>query len=431
MIYESEKVRSLGGVGWMSRKNQKKRKQRDYNLWNQIFSPKWVYQLIKTYDLDKGIKKLFFRTFIFFLLTTIILDAPQVASRDLESHSRRTKYKALTGIPTVSHSSICARLNRLPPVALDELLTHAQDYARQQIHAKSQTLPRMKAFDTTTWSVTHQHFDWAAHNGKRAAARFVFVMNYKTGLPERIVDASSSTSDNVVFEEVISQTRCGTIWVFDRGYSRLETIKRIVQRQGHFITRWSTSYSWIWLKKRQLRKDGLLTNGWVIIADEIGWVGASGNPGRAIYRRIICQHLETGKTFIIFTDLRKPRAAKLVEMYVLRWPIEVTFRHIKSSLKTMHFPSRSPHGLHNWLVIVALAIIFIDLLAHSAADNRLRGPMTPQYPFRESRRLTQELIENELFFDVFYTSKETFSSPKSLEMESEIFLMNTGAEALY
>jgi hypothetical protein len=279
----------------------------------------------------------------------------------------------------------------------------------------------MKVFDTTTWSVAKEHFEWAANNGKRGAVRFVFVMDGRTGLPERLVDASMSTSDNDVFANVVGTTRPGTVWVFDRGYSRLETMKGITQARGHFITRWNASYKWRRIKKRTLDPDEKLSEEWEIITDEIGVVGAADNPGQMVCRRITCQRRHTSiashatsnpstapkssqkpstddQTFTILTDIRQARPAKLVRMYIARWPIEVMFRHIKSSLGTVHFPVRSPKGIHNFLVLLCLSLIMIEVLGEPKTRPSSQGAFQSyQYPFREYWRRTQTLIENEAF----------------------------------
>ena len=82
-------------------------------------------------------------------------------------------------------------------------------------------------------------------------------------------------------------------------------------------------------------------------------------------------------------------------MYLLRWSIEVIFRHIKSSLGVVHFPVHSLAGVHNWLVIVALSVIFVDLLAVPARSQPVTNLIRPHYPFRTYWRTVNVQLENE------------------------------------
>lgn len=364
----------------MSKKSKVITSKRFSRTFRRVFSKKYLKKLVRAHTIDQHSKKLFFSGFLTFMVLIILLRPKGTALRDLETYSQAKFIQELSGMPAAAHSSIGERLKKIPVEMMDQLLERAQKELGKRYRWKEPLFPRVKIFDTTTFSVSPKHFEWAANNGKRNAARFVFVMDHKSGGIGKIIDAHETTSDNSVFETVVKNTRPGLTWVFDRGYNRLTTLKGIVKKRGHFITRWSGSFSWTVKSRRKISKDDQLTDGWEIIADEIGTAGADSNPGQMTGRKITCRHPDKKDLFIIFTDIMKAHANRLVKMYVARWPIEVYFRHVKSTLGTLHFPSRSPEGIHNWLVLVALSILLIQDITfkrHKKEKERLNATGFP------------------------------------------------------
>lgn len=366
-------------------------------VFRRVFPNKYLKKLTGNHAIDRYSRKLFFTGFLIFMLLVILLRPKGTALRDLQTNSKAKFYQEMSGMPAAAHSSIGERLKKIPVEVMDQLLERAQREFKRQYHWKEPLFPRVKIFDTTTFSVSPEHFEWAANNGKRAAARFVFVMDHKTGGITKIIDAHETTSDNTVFETVVKGTRPGLTWVFDRGFNRLSTLKGITDKKGHFVTRWSGSFSWKIKSRRKISKDDRLTGGWEIVADEVGIAGADSNPGQMIGRKITCRHPGKKEPFIVFTDLMDAHANRLVKLYVARWPIEVFFRHVKTTIGSIHFPARSVEGVHNWLVLIALSILFVQILTFNRdnkEEERLNGE---NYSFITRCRETWLIIMNEFY----------------------------------
>lgn len=367
----------------------------------KVYPKHFLCQQIKRFHVDRYVRKLFFANFVLFLIVVVLVRPSCLTTRELEAKSQQCYIQHITGMPAAAHSSIAKRLTRLPPDLMDTMLDRAQQYLKSQCHWKTPIFPRLKVFDTTTWSVSTKHFDWAANNGKRNAARFVFVMDQHTGGIERIIDAHMSTSDNDVFEAVIQGMRRGETFVFDRGYNRFTTLKRIVQRGGHFVTRWKKNYRWKGRKRRKLPVNTTLQDQWQLVSDTVGTAGTKDNPGQMEARRIVCRHPATKthpeKWFILWTDLMHVKAKNIVQMYVARWPIEVFFRHIKSKLRTVHFPTRSPAGVHNWLVVIALSVVFMLIMTSSHHQDRVKSLGERSFPFLFYWRQLEVQFMNEAF----------------------------------
>jgi len=122
-------------------------------------------------------------------------------------------------------------------------------------------------------------------------------------------------------------------------------------------------------------------------------------------RRIVCYRPAKDKrpaqSFVIWTDRLDLKAKKLVKMYVARWSIEVFFRHLKSNLRTVHFPTRSPIGVHNWLVVIALSIVFMLIMTSSESKGRIKSLGEQSFPFLSRWRQLEIQLMNEAFANRF------------------------------
>ena len=93
------------------------------------------------------------------------------------------------------------------------------------------------------------------------------------------------------------------------------------------------------------------------------------------------------------TDERNIAANKIITMYVYRWPIEVMFRHIKTNLHIIHFPSHDPQGVRNWMLFVILSILFIQFMTLEGRSDYTISIMARKSKFKPLIRETQIKID--------------------------------------
>ena len=117
-------------------------------------------------------------------------------------------------------------------------------------------------------------------------------------------------------------------------------------------------------------------------------------------RRITCRNKKDGSTFVVMTDERNWAANKIVTMYVYRWPIEVLFRHIKTNLNVIHFPSHDPQGVRNWMLFVMLSLIFVLTVTLDGRSDYRISLMARNSQFKPLLRLTQILIDSWMIIEI-------------------------------
>ena len=108
----------------------------------------------------------------------------------------------------------------------------------------------------------------------------------------------------------------------------------------------------------------------------------SDHTNRLIIRKITCRIFSGRKKFTVITDDRSLTAAKVIHMYVYRWSIEVLFRHLKSSLHLIPFPSYDRKTVQVWSLFVLLNVLCIELLGFPLDDRHKVSLMTKFSPFK-------------------------------------------------
>jgi IS4 transposase len=77
--------------------------------------------------------------------------------------------------------------------------------------------------------------------------------------------------------------------------------------------------------------------------------------------------LELAEYFILWTSLKKLRAAEVLELYRLRWQIELVFKRMKSILGLGHLPKKDPLSAQAWLEGKLFVGLLIERMVDAAA----------------------------------------------------------------
>ena len=190
----------------------------------------------------------------------------------------------------------------------------------------------------------------------------------------------------------------GQLWLADRGYSNANSIAHAVAGGAHVLIRFAFG------PLPLFEEDGrnVDVRAWVLGGTKVGssrerrvWVHpkepAKTAPieGRLIAFRlpddkaedarkrlyeehkksdVTAEMLETAAYVVLFTTVPRERlsAAKLVELYRLRWQIELNFKRDKSIAGLDKLPSQLPETIHCWICTKLLGIELARRLAEPA-----------------------------------------------------------------
>ena len=348
----------------------------------------------KSFGLDTNKIKIFFRSFCIFIVLAIINQSKNLSLRDLESLSKKKSMQMLSGQQSISHTSIAENLKSIPSQCLRSILEQVSSLFKSKLQYKRLFPKGMKVFDVTSYSVSAKHYAWAAKRQSRANLRFLFLMDSNSGTPDSIIDASSNLNDNKVFGKAIEVANRGRYFVFDKGFNSFTIFKKLLKNGQHFITRWKKNYVFEKLLNRKINLNQKLEGDWILETDEVGILGKNEKNKGITVRKITCRNVKTNDSFIVMADDRQLPANKIVQMYAYRWPIEVYFRHIKSNLHIIHFPSHDQNGVMNWMLLTIISIIKIQLMANESYDKSEINLMFRKTPFKPIIRIAQQIIDH-------------------------------------
>jgi hypothetical protein len=190
------------------------------------------------------------------------------------------------------------------------------------------------------------------------------------------------------------EVKANDLFIGDRAYGRYNGMKYILDNGGNFISRYKnrafTLYNTAGVKYNLLEKLKPMKVGQCLEIKSIIRTG-KGNamPIRVIalkksrqqadlsVRKAIMEQKKKQRTInpetidyhryiILLTSLpKKIKADEILELYRLRWQIEITFKHLKSIFGLGHLPKEDEESARSWLH----GKLFVALLAQTIVDE--------------------------------------------------------------
>lgn len=184
------------------------------------------------------------------------------------------------------------------------------------------------------------------------------------------------------------------ILIGDRAYGRYKSMNYVLSKGGHFITRYKNKAFTLYnLKGEKIKLSDYLNSleiGKIFEMDvQVGVTNSSNIPIRlcivrksdkdaelsfkkAIHeqkkkqRKINYETIEFHRYIIILTSLPKTISAnQIMELYRMRWQIEISFKRLKSIFGLGHLPKTDEQAARSWLH----GKLFVALLAQSILDE--------------------------------------------------------------
>ncbi len=309
--------------------------------------------------LDKGVRKVFFLAFLKFMLLVLWYGIKKPSLRRMAGKSSNPRYQHLSGLPEISHTTLARALVKYPLKVYQDLFSHLKMMFRCVDGRFKKFFKQLKWFDTTTVSVSKKLLSWAASNGAKNAVRVALRVDDRTEAIEVVVDGSSNTSDNTIFADLIKDSRPGTLFVFDGGFTRLQTFKTIEQDGNFFLTAQAGIYTVTMLKSWKLPKRPARIMDWKILSWGAVMLGASMQRGQLSVNRAVFMNVKTKEKLTLITNHHGLGPWRMLELYHRRWRIEVIFRWLKSEFNLSYFPACSEQGVWAWIYLNLLAYFLL------------------------------------------------------------------------
>lgn len=346
-------------ISQSSSKNKKKRNNRiiiDIELFKRLFSKKKINKIGRETNFTQRIRKL--SAYKFFLAITFgILREEKVSLSNLLEIIEEN----------ITIVSLYKRFNEKCCKFLQNIYEYTYQQIKQEVCSIEVNIlkkfKRVNIIDSTSWKISEGLKDkYRGYNG--AGCKMQLMIDYKTGMFELMEMIDEVEPDQRYAKGLKWRVRKGDLFIFDRGYGISNVFTEIDQRGGYFITRYNPHSVNIYKKVEEgYEKIDI----WKLISNgenrrgviEIKCYTKQGNKLRLLMykvneevsnkrrrelykkarkagRRPSKLSLQLCNWCLIITNIEKEKGInyeQMLNLYSMRWQIEIIFKQLKSILK--------------------------------------------------------------------------------------------------
>ena len=296
------------------------------------------------------------------------IDSLRQLKHRLDSDTLLRRHVQLGGI---SHAQLPRLLQRRPSALWRPLIE--QLISRLRGH---QAASELRSMDTSFFIMSAQIFSRVhgrSFEPEAAGMKLGLIVDPGNNAPVRWHVQVGQGNDIEQVNELIppDDDIKGLIYIFDRGFLKLDFYAELIERGAHFVTRAQDRVNAIIVDVASYDRDHP-----EIIADQTVLLGTRQRRGRLKQpiRRITVK--TGGESLTLWSsDLNRP-AHEIADLYRQRWQIEVVFRWIKRAVGCLQPLGYSQNAAEHTLYAALVAFLLALLVAQAQADLATNTPAT-------------------------------------------------------
>lgn len=316
-----------------------------------------------------------------------------ICDDNLSTHSLESLYNSLIysvlsgkGGHQTYHSTIAARLGKMPPAYLEsvfELLLERLAPKYLADHALSDNVLR---FDSSMRSISRALIDRGMRVGaipkdgnRKAQLKVTVGLRGEEGWPEvaEHTDDQAHLSEERTLKEVIEHNADPgkDIVVVDMGLSNRKTLASFDSEGLSFVTRGGQNLRYQIIETHTQTQDQA-TDELNITEDLKVYLFQSSNRCLEHPFRLVKGVDSEGNEFSFITNIWDLSAEQIAQLYRMRWGIEVFFRFIKQELNFSHLLNRSINGILNQIYATMITSVLLMAFKKQAEINGYKDAVT-------------------------------------------------------
>jgi hypothetical protein len=211
------------------------------------------------------------------------------------------------------------------------------------------------AFDSTTIDLCLSLFPWAKFRKRKGAIKLHTLLDMRGSIPTFIHMTDGKTHDVRILDEL--PIEAGAFYILDRGYLDFARLYTLHQHRVFFIIRAKSNLQSRRIMSRSVDKTMDLTSDQTIVL--------TGPKSKVEYpeplRRVRFFDRENDRHFTFLTNNFLQPALTIVQLYKLRWRVELFFRWIKQNLRIKSFYGTSENAVRTqiWVAMAIYALVAI------------------------------------------------------------------------
>ncbi|MFD0717716.1 IS4 family transposase [Paenibacillus sp. GCM10027626] len=261
-----------------------------------------------------------------------------------------------SGLQIADHSTISKKAKEVPYQLFKELLHLLIRKCNRATKRKLRIPKELLAVDSTKITVGKGRLPWAPLKGERSGVKLHVALVIDQGNLHRVTESTGNSPDLVHAPEVIDPS---FVIVADRAYGKHEMFDKYesAEKKQYFLIRIrdNTILHDPTPRKRKAPFKGTIER------DITCQLGVKKTRTKKRFRVVTLKDPE-GNPVILATNLHKPSAENIAEMYKKRWQIEVLFRWIKQHLNVPKLFGTTPNAVYGQLYTALLVYVLMKLV---------------------------------------------------------------------
>lgn len=271
-----------------------------------------------------------------------------------------------------------------------------------------------------------EHFQGSGGGASNSAIKLDFIYDIANCFVYAIKLSSAIVNDQSNSKEILKCLKLGSLVIRDLGYFTIDCLRKIGER-GFYLTRLSISTN-VYLNKnddeplnipehlRKLQNEGKSSSNVRVYVGKLERfetrLVAEKVPQTVLTQRIQRYRKERNKTpsqyytewcgySIFITNIKETMFSgiMIIELYKIRWQIELVFKNFKSNIEINILKGTNKHRIENLiygkLITIVLLFIIQNFVTNVAKDKEVSGDKLTKLLISDNR-LQQAIIRNDL-----------------------------------
>ena len=219
---------------------------------------------------------------------------------------------------------------------------------------------QIKAFDSTMIDIATKLAPDLHYDKNISTIKMSTLFNLTEATPEKVNIVKGIVNDRKCIDGFIENSN--QLYLFDRGYYNYSWYDDLSRQNISFITRQVSNACVEEIKSYGTGLDDVYDYDIILGSDY------SKNKTEFVYREILTFDKD-GKEVRFLTNIFDLPVSKILELYKLRWQIELFFKWIKQNLRIKHWIGHNENAIKIQLYTALIAFVLIRLIQEEIFNN--------------------------------------------------------------
>ena len=323
-----------------------------FNKLTHVIDGNFMNGIVKKYNSDFRSQHFDTRSHIYSMLYLQLSETKSLRGL-IDKLNSNPKLQSSINVPSVSQLS---RKNASRDYRVfEDLYFHLVHIAKRKLafNEMNKYFREIKAFDSTVIQIAASLAPNLKYENNKSGMKISTLYNVSKGLPEKVHIVPAKVNDRKCITEFVSDQN--VLYLFDRGYFDYKWYDELTDNGFKFITRQVSNAS-----VEEVRST-YVDNDFVFDSEVTLGTNYSNNKTHNSYREILTFNEEQEEVRLL-TNIFNIPAEEIINLYRLRWKIEIFFKWIKQNLRIKQWLGFNINAIKIQVYSALIAYLLLALL---------------------------------------------------------------------